>query len=53
MKIKLSEKQIKDGWKIVKFGEIAREVKSTTNNPVGDGLEYYIGLDGKKVFYKL
>ena len=26
MAIKLSEKQIKDGWQIIKFGEIARNI---------------------------
>ena len=45
MAIKLSEKQIKDGWQIVKFGEIAKEVKSTTKDPAGDDLEFYVGLD--------
>ena len=45
MAIELSEKQIKDGWQIVKFGEIAKEMKSTTKNPAEDGLEFYVGLD--------
>ena len=45
MAIELSEKQIKDGWQVVKFGEIAKEVKSTTKNPAEDGLEFYVGLD--------
>jgi len=45
MAIELSEKQIKDGWQIVKFGEIAKEVKSTTKDPAGEGLEFYVGLD--------
>lgn len=45
MAIELSEKQIKDGWQIVKFGEIAKEVKSTTKDPAEDGLEFYVGLD--------
>ena len=45
MAIKLTEKQIKDGWQIVKFGDIAKEVKLTTKNPAEDGLEFYVGLD--------
>ena len=45
MAIKLSEKQIKDGWQIVKFGEIAKEVKSTTKDPAEVGLEFYVGLE--------
>lgn len=42
---KLSDKQIKEGWQIVKFGEIAREVKLTSKKPDEDGLEFYVGLD--------
>ncbi len=45
MAVKLTEKQIKDGWQIVKFEEIAREVKITRKTPVEDGLEFYIGLE--------
>lgn len=45
MAIELSEKQINDGWQIVKFGDIAKEVKLTTKNPAEDGLEFYVGLD--------
>ncbi|AHC16002.1 restriction endonuclease subunit S [Salinispira pacifica] len=45
MAIELSEKQIKVGWQIVKFGEIAKEVKSTTKDPAEDGLEFYVGLE--------
>ncbi len=45
MPIKLSEKQIRDGWQIVKFGEIAKEVKSASKTPLKDGLEFYIGLE--------
>jgi hypothetical protein len=40
MAIELSEKQIKDGWQIVKFGEVAKEVKSTTKDSAEDGLEF-------------
>jgi hypothetical protein len=45
MAIELSEKQIRDGWQIVKFGDIAKEVKSTTKDPAEDGLEFYVGLE--------
>lgn len=45
MAIELSEKQIKDGWQIVKFGEIAKEVNSTTKDPFKEGLELYVGLE--------
>lgn len=45
MAIKLSEKQIAGGWKIVKFGEIAKEIRSTTKTPTDDGLEFYVGLE--------
>ncbi|MFA6928926.1 MAG: hypothetical protein WCT05_01260 [Lentisphaeria bacterium] len=30
MVIELSEKQIKEGWQIIKFGKIAKEVQSIT-----------------------
>jgi len=36
---------MKDEWKIVKFGEIAREIRLTTQTPIEDGLEFYIGLE--------
>jgi len=45
MAIKLSEKQIQEGWQIGKFGKIAKEVKVTTNDPAEDGLEFYVGLE--------
>ncbi len=45
MAIELSEKQLKNGWQVVKFGEIAKEVKSTTKDPAKDGLEFYVGLE--------
>jgi len=32
-------------FQLVKFGEIAKEVKSTTKDPAVDGLEFYVGLD--------
>ncbi len=43
--MKLSEEKKKAGWQIVRFDEIAREVKKTTKDPAADGLEYYVGLE--------
>ena len=36
--MQLTEQQIKSGWQIVKFGNIAREVKASTKNPAEDGV---------------
>ena len=44
MAIALSEKQIKDGWQIVKFGEIARNISERVEPSVTD-LEVYVGLE--------
>lgn len=44
MAIELSEKQIKDGWQIVKFGEIARNISERVEPAVTD-LEVYVGLE--------
>lgn len=44
MAIKLSEKQIKDGWQIVKFGEIAEHISVRVNPTPKDSLKY-IGLE--------
>lgn len=41
----LTEKQKQDGWQVVKFGEIAKEVKGSTKTPIEDGLKYYVGLE--------
>ncbi|NCC60902.1 MAG: restriction endonuclease subunit S [Verrucomicrobiae bacterium] len=43
--MKLSKEEIKAGWRIVRFGDVAREVKETTKDPLADGLEYYVGLE--------
>jgi len=32
-------------WKKVRFGDIAREVKTVSRNPFDDGLEFYVGLE--------
>lgn len=45
MAVELSKKQKEEGWQIVRFGEIAKEKKTTTKDPFADGLEYYIGLE--------
>ena len=45
MAIFLSEKQVQEGWQVVKFGEIAKEVKQTTKTALEDGLEFYVGLE--------
>ncbi len=44
MAIELSEKQIKDGWKIVKFGEIARNISQRVE-PGETNLDVYVGLE--------
>jgi type I restriction enzyme S subunit len=33
------------GIPAVKFGDICREVKSSTKNPIADGYEHYVGLE--------
>ncbi len=45
MAIQLTDKQVKAGWQVVKFAEIAREARITTKTPLEDGLEYYVGLE--------
>jgi type I restriction enzyme, S subunit len=44
MAIKLTEKQIKDGWQIVKFGEIAKNISKRVE-PSETDLEVYVGLE--------
>lgn len=45
MAMQLTEKQEQDGWQVVKFGEIAREVKESTKTALADGMEFYVGLE--------
>ena len=45
MAVELSEKKKQEGWQVVKFGQIAKEVKKTTKDPFEDGLQYYVGLE--------
>ncbi len=44
MAIELSEKQIKNGWQIVKFGEIAKNISKRVE-PSETDLEVYVGLE--------
>jgi len=44
MAIELSEKQIKDGWQIVKFEEIAKNISKRVE-PSETDLEVYVGLE--------
>lgn len=44
MAIELSEKQIKDGWQIVKFWEIAKNISKRVE-PSETDLEAYVGLE--------
>jgi len=44
MAIELSEKQITDGWQIVKFGEIAKNISKRVE-PAETDLEVYVGLE--------
>lgn len=44
MKNSLSKKQIKEGWKIVKFGEIAKNISERVD-PLTTNLKVYVGLE--------
>ena len=43
--MQLTEQQKSEGWRIVKFGDVAQEVKASTKDPLGEGIERYIGLE--------
>lgn len=43
--VQLTEGQKSDGWRIVKFGEIAQEVKGSSKDPLAEGIERYVGLE--------
>jgi type I restriction enzyme S subunit len=43
--MKLSEEKKKAGWQIVRFGDVAKEIRTTTKDALDDGLEYYVGLE--------
>lgn len=34
-----------EGWRLVRFGDVVSNVKGTTKDPAGDGLECVVGLD--------
>lgn len=38
-------KQVPDDWRLVSFGDVAREVSASTRNPIEEGFERYVGLD--------
>lgn len=38
-------KQLPDGWRLVSFGDVAREVSASTRNSIEDGFERYVGLE--------
>ena len=44
MVVELSKKQINDGWQIVKFGEIAKNISKRVD-PAETDLEVYVGLE--------
>lgn len=35
----------KDKWRTVSVGDVVNELRITTDNPVNDGIEYYIGFE--------
>ena len=43
--MQLTEQQKQMGWRIVKFGDVAQEVKANTKEPLSEGVEWYIGLE--------
>lgn len=43
--MQLTEQQKKEGWRIVKFGDVAKEVKGSTKDPLAEGIERYVGLE--------
>jgi len=43
--MQLTEKQKSEGWCIVKFGDVAQEVKGSTKDPLAEGIDRYIGLE--------
>jgi len=42
---RLPPSSLRPGWQIVRFGEVAKEIKATTSDPVAEGLEFYVGLE--------
>lgn len=40
-----SERQLPDGWRWVRFGDVVRQVKQIAKNPESEGLTRIVGLD--------
>jgi len=43
----MAEKQLKPGWRRVKFGDVVCLSKARSQNPLADGLESYVRLDAR------
>lgn len=43
--MQLTEQQKKEGWRIVKFDDVAKEVKASTKEPLSEGIDRYVGLE--------
>ena len=43
--MQLTKKQKTEGWRIVKFGDVAQEVKASTKDPLSEGIDRYVGLE--------
>lgn len=41
----MSEKNLKPGWRRVKFGDVVRLSKARSKDPMADGIERYVGLE--------
>jgi type I restriction enzyme, S subunit len=41
----MTEKNLKPGWRRVKFGDVVRLSKARSQDPLADGLERYVGLE--------
>jgi type I restriction enzyme S subunit len=39
------KEKLRDGWRMVRFGEVVSNVDITERNPLAHGLERYVGLD--------
>jgi len=41
----MAEKQLKPGWKVWRFDQIATNVNERVDNPSESGMEHYVGLE--------
>jgi len=41
----MTEKTLKPGWRLVKFGDVVRLSKARSQDPLADGIERYVGLE--------